>query len=182
MNPRRFCGALLNSQPMGFYAPAQLVQDARRHDVEVLSADVTVSAWDCTLEQAALRLGVAHGRRPVRSQRAAHRRRSPGRALRASWPISRTARKLNRHDLGVLGCCGAHWQRSRGHRHAAAWDVAGVEKLPPLPRGYHVRRSARRAGRADRRTGHRRRLQARSASRWAGIRWRCCAASCARDG
>jgi hypothetical protein len=50
--PAAFCAALLNSQPMGFYAPAQLVQDARRHDVEVRNVDVTVSAWDCTLEEA----------------------------------------------------------------------------------------------------------------------------------
>jgi len=47
--PAAFSCALLNSQPMGFYAPAQLVQDARRHGVEVLPADVTASDWDCTL-------------------------------------------------------------------------------------------------------------------------------------
>ncbi|MGE5170449.1 MAG: OB-fold nucleic acid binding domain-containing protein, partial [Rudaea sp.] len=49
--PAAFCGALLNSQPMGFYAPAQLVADARRHGVDVRPPDVTVSAWDCTLEE-----------------------------------------------------------------------------------------------------------------------------------
>ena len=47
--PAAFTCALLNSQPMGFYAPTQLVQDARRHGVEVLPADVTESEWDCTL-------------------------------------------------------------------------------------------------------------------------------------
>jgi error-prone DNA polymerase len=47
-----FCAAILNSQPMGFYQPAQLVRDARAHGVEVLAADVNFSAWDCTLEQA----------------------------------------------------------------------------------------------------------------------------------
>ena len=47
--PAAFACALINSQPMGFYAPAQLVQDARRHGVEVLAADVTESEWDCTL-------------------------------------------------------------------------------------------------------------------------------------
>src|SRR5438477_5678183 len=56
--PAAFCGALLNSQPMGFYAPAQLVADARRHGVEVRPVDVTVSEWDCTLEGTALRLGL----------------------------------------------------------------------------------------------------------------------------
>ncbi len=48
--PAAFCAALLNSLPMGFYAPSQLVADARRHGVEVRSADVTASDWDCTLE------------------------------------------------------------------------------------------------------------------------------------
>ena len=48
--PEAFLAALLNSQPMGFYAPAQLVQDARRHGVCVLPADVTVSGWDSALE------------------------------------------------------------------------------------------------------------------------------------
>jgi len=49
-HPAAFTCALLNSQPMGFYAPAQLVQDARRHGVEVRPVDVQYSAWDCTLE------------------------------------------------------------------------------------------------------------------------------------
>jgi len=52
-HPDVFCAALLNSQPMGFYAPAQLVQDARRHGVEVRAIDVNYSAWDCTLERVA---------------------------------------------------------------------------------------------------------------------------------
>src|SRR6202035_4652721 len=51
--PDVFCAAILNSQPMGFYQPAQLVRDARAHGVEVLAADVNFSAWDCTLEAAA---------------------------------------------------------------------------------------------------------------------------------
>jgi error-prone DNA polymerase len=48
--PAAFACALLNSQPMGFYAPAQIVQDARRHGVEVRPVDVLASEWDCTLE------------------------------------------------------------------------------------------------------------------------------------
>ncbi len=51
--PEAFCAALLNSQPMGFYAPAQLVQDARRHGVEIRPLDVNHSDWDTTLEPAA---------------------------------------------------------------------------------------------------------------------------------
>ena len=65
-HPAAFTAALLNSQPMGFYAPAQLVRDAREHDVEVRPIDVNASTWDCTLEaiesapphQPALRLGM----------------------------------------------------------------------------------------------------------------------------
>ena len=63
--PAAFAAALLNSQPMGFYAPAQLVQDAQRHGVEVRPVDVHASDWDCTLEPRAdgspgpaLRLGL----------------------------------------------------------------------------------------------------------------------------
>ncbi|MBX7495946.1 error-prone DNA polymerase [Qipengyuania sp. 6B39] len=60
--PAAFACALLNSQPMGFYAPAQIVRDAREHDVTVLPADVNLSGWDCTLEAhdgtMALRLGL----------------------------------------------------------------------------------------------------------------------------
>jgi error-prone DNA polymerase len=63
--PDVFCAAILNSQPMGFYQPAQLVIDARNHDVEVREADVNFSNWDCTLEPAtkgphrfAVRLGL----------------------------------------------------------------------------------------------------------------------------
>ncbi len=59
--PAAFTAALLNSQPMGFYAPAQLVADARKHGVPVRPVDVNHSEWDCTLEpadsQPALRLG-----------------------------------------------------------------------------------------------------------------------------
>ncbi len=61
--PAVFACALLNSQPMGFYAPAQLVRDAREHDVEILPADVNLSDWHCSLEpgsngEMALRLGL----------------------------------------------------------------------------------------------------------------------------
>ena len=49
--PEVFCAAILNSQPMGFYQPAQLVRDARNHGVKILEVDVNYSAWDCTLER-----------------------------------------------------------------------------------------------------------------------------------
>jgi error-prone DNA polymerase len=50
--PEAFCAAILNSQPMGFYQPAQLVRDAREHGVEIRPPDVNLSDWDCTLEPA----------------------------------------------------------------------------------------------------------------------------------
>src|SRR5678809_735353 len=60
--PAVFCAALLNSQPMGFYAPAQIVRDARDHGVEVRAIDVNASDWDNTLEPGprgrAVRLGL----------------------------------------------------------------------------------------------------------------------------
>src|SRR5207253_5421439 len=62
--PAVFAAALLNSQPMGFYAPAQIVRDAREHGVEVRGVDVNASDWDATLEpgrdpeRPALRLGL----------------------------------------------------------------------------------------------------------------------------
>jgi error-prone DNA polymerase len=59
-HPDVFCAAILNSQPMGFYHPAQLVRDARMHGVEIRPVDVNFSAWDCTLEPA------DHGRHAVR--------------------------------------------------------------------------------------------------------------------
>jgi error-prone DNA polymerase len=65
-HPEVFCAALLNSQPMGFYQPAQLVRDAKDHGVEVRAPDIVASDWDCTLEtpddprtpRRALRLGL----------------------------------------------------------------------------------------------------------------------------
>jgi error-prone DNA polymerase len=57
-HPAVFACALLNSQPMGFYAPAQIVRDAREHGVEVLAPDVRFSSWDSTLEHGCLRLGL----------------------------------------------------------------------------------------------------------------------------
>ena len=63
--PAAFAAAILNSQPMGFYAPAQLVRDAREHGVTVRAVDINASEWDCTLEPetasadgVALRLGL----------------------------------------------------------------------------------------------------------------------------
>jgi error-prone DNA polymerase len=63
--PDVFCAAILNSQPMGFYQPAQLVRDARAHGVEIRPVDVNFSDWDCTLEAA-----VSPAQEPERKMRA----------------------------------------------------------------------------------------------------------------
>jgi len=66
-HPDAFCASLLNAQPMGFYAPAQIVRDAREHGVEIRPIDVNASRWDCTLEEGrgrykAVRLGLRMAR------------------------------------------------------------------------------------------------------------------------
>ncbi len=72
-HPEVFCAALLNSQPMGFYAPAQIVRDARAHGVEVRPVCVNASHWDCTLEEGADgRLAVRLGLRMVKGLSNAH--------------------------------------------------------------------------------------------------------------
>jgi DNA-directed DNA polymerase III PolC len=133
--PAAFCAALVNSQPMGFYAPAQLVRDARAHGVEVRAADVTVSNWDCTLERRddghpALRLGL----RLVKhlSQEGASRLLA-ARQLRAFDGIADLAERaaLDRGDLEALAAADA-LARLAGHRHRAVWQVTGVERALPL--------------------------------------------------
>ncbi len=133
-HPAAFACALLNSQPMGFYAPAQLVQDARRHGVVVRPVDVNASHWDCTLEPPesatpALRLGL----RLVRGlARETARRITTARAAGPFPNVEALARRarLTTRDLEVLAAADA-LRGLAGHRHRAAWAAAGVE--PPLP-------------------------------------------------
>jgi error-prone DNA polymerase len=133
--PAAFCAALVNSQPMGFYAPAQLVRDARAHGVEVRPIDVAVSDWDCTLERRddgrpALRLGL----RVVKhlSQEGASRllaARAAG-AFADSADLAARA-TLDRRDLEALAAADA-LAALAGHRHRAVWQVSGVERALPL--------------------------------------------------
>jgi error-prone DNA polymerase len=122
-HPAAFCAALLNSQPMGFYAPAQLVQDARRHGVVVRPPDVNASDWDCTLEAGALRLGL----RMVSGLSEAEGRRIA--AARAYSSVHEL--KLNRKDLKCLAAAGA-LQSLAGHRRLAHWAAAGAARRAPL--------------------------------------------------
>jgi len=152
--PAAFAAALINSQPMGFYAPAQLTQDARRSGVTLLPADVTVSEWDCTLEpqaesasgaagcsqgrveprgQLALRLGL----RLVGGLQQAEAERIVG--ARAAGPFASintlAARaRLPQRALQNLAATGALAALST-HRHDASWRALGVERLPGLIEG-----------------------------------------------
>jgi len=135
--PAAFTAALINSQPMGFYAPAQLVQDARRHGVEIRPVNVTASAWDCTLEsregqQPALRLGL----RLVRGlRREAAERLLSERTDRSYDSVQALAERagLERRDLEALAAAGA-LNGLAGNRHQAAWVVSGIDApLPLLP-------------------------------------------------
>jgi error-prone DNA polymerase len=137
-HPAAFCAALLNSQPMGFYAPSQLVQDARRHGVEVLPVDALVSDWECTLEggDPALRLGMrmVKGFSQAGAERIVDARREQ--PFATVEDLARRAR-LDARDLKSLAAAGA-LKALADHRRRAYWDVAGVETPTPLLRDAPV--------------------------------------------
>ena len=134
-SPAAFTAALINSQPMGFYAPAQLVRDAREHGVEVQPVDVLISNWDCTLEgnlrhAPVLRLGLrlVKGFSEAGAQRlVAAREDAP---FKDAQDLAHRAR-LNSKDLEALGAANA-LTRLTGNRHQAAWMLAGVDTELPL--------------------------------------------------
>ena len=128
--PAVFACALLNSQPMGFYAPAQLVRDAREHGVEVRPVDVQYSCWDCHLENGALRLGL----RLVKGlSRSGARRLVEARNTGVFEDVAQLARRaaLPVSDLKALAAADALASLERD-RHRANWAVAGVEGGLPL--------------------------------------------------
>jgi len=144
-HPAAFTCALLNSQPMGFYAPAQLVQDARRHGVDVRPIDVRYSDYDCSLEGSrlkrpfaiegslsepptlclGLRLVKGLSRQGAESIVAA-RLEKP--FADAADLIART--QLDRRDAEALAAADA-LHGLAGHRHRAFWDMSAHE--PPTP-------------------------------------------------
>ena len=133
--PAVFFCALLNSQPMGFYAPAQLVRCAREHGVEVRPVDVNYSDRESTLERdeqgrPVLRLGL--NRVKGLAERAAERVVSArhGEVFRSVPELAERA-QLGRGDLDILAGGGALATLAR-NRHRAHWDAAGVEKPTPL--------------------------------------------------
>ena len=131
--PAAFIAALLNSQPMGFYQPAQLVQEARRSGVSILPPDVLISEWDCTLEAGnggalAIRIGMALVRSLPRSDA---ERVIAARKEQAFFSIADLARRaaLCRRSLQLLARAGALRSLSE-HRHAASWLALGAEPPP----------------------------------------------------
>lgn len=147
--PACFLAAMVNSQPMGFYSPSQLVQDAVRHGVQVLAVDVMHSEWDCTLEpadnktppqhpaypgieenQPAVRLGLrlVSGLREDAVTRLV--------AARAQAPFTSTEDLVSRAQLGTLevnalAAADALLPLS-GHRRQQVWDASAIKPAPRL--------------------------------------------------
>ena len=133
--PAAFTCALLNSQPMGFYAPAQLIQDVRRHGVQVKPIDVTVSDWESTLEQDKETLALRLGLHMINgfSQTGAIRLLN-ARADRAFRDLQDFAQRtcLNKTDLQALAAANAFIALVRSHRKMAYWEVAGISTPAPI--------------------------------------------------
>ena len=133
--PAAFACALINSWPMGFYSPDQILQDARRHHLQILAVDVCHSDWDCSLHatdgaQPALRLGL----RMVKGLR-----EDAGRAVqqaRLAGPfvdVADLARRCGLDNRALEQLADANALLGLvGNRHQARWDVASVEQQLPL--------------------------------------------------
>jgi len=134
--PAAFTCALLNSQPMGFYTPRQLVDDLRRHGGDVRPVDVCHSDWESTLEDSALRLGL---HRVKGLSRQGGERLLNARAYRPFRDIADLARRaqLDRGDLESLAAANA-LRSLAGHRHRARWACAAIEAPTPLLQGVPV--------------------------------------------
>jgi error-prone DNA polymerase len=138
-HPAVFACALLNAQPMGFYSVASIVEDARRHGVEVRAVDALRSQWNCSLEPAAggpaLRMGLrqvkglgeAAGRRVAA---AVQERSSPPRSPRSIDELRERA-GLDRRELQALAEAGALEGLERGRR-AALWRAQAPARARDL--------------------------------------------------
>jgi len=142
-----YCG-LLNSLPMGFYSPSQILQDARRHAIEIRPVDARHSLWDHSLEeqqreklgvQPALRLGLCQikGFNPEAAQRLVQARDET--PFTGVGDLCRRARLGQREREALVA--GNALRGLSGHRHQAHWDVQGLEGQRPLledgPKGDH---------------------------------------------
>jgi error-prone DNA polymerase len=136
--PAAFCAGLLNSWPMGFYAPAQLIADAGRNGVTFAPVDVVISGWNCSLEfddkrSATIRLGLRMVSGLSEGQAA---RIVESRHIQTFKSVNDLAHRanLNRRSLNLLARAGA-LQSLSGARPTARWDALGVQKLPGLLAG-----------------------------------------------
>lgn len=129
--PAAFACALINSWPMGFYSPDQILQDARRHHLQIRPVDVRASDWDCSLEpiageQPAIRMGL----RMIKGFREDDARRIEAARSRGAFAdiadLGERAR-LDARAQEQLADAGA-LRGLAGDRHRARWEVAGVEK------------------------------------------------------
>ncbi len=138
-HPAAFYVGLLNSQPMGFYTPSQLIQDARRHGVSVLPADVNHSTWDHQLlarpdsGEPPVRLGLrlVKGLSREGAQRLVEARQQA--PFRQVSQLRQRAR-LDRRDMEALADADALASLS-GHRHQSQWQIMALESPRPLLHG-----------------------------------------------
>lgn len=141
--PAAFACALLNSQPMGFYAPAQIVRDARDHGVEVRSVDVNYSDWNCTLEPCgdgfALRLGL----RLVDNLQETAALRVMGRRSTPYTDVGDIKARATLDIKAVHSLAAADTMRSMGiDRRQALWQSQAVKDAPALPIFEHAQAAA----------------------------------------
>ncbi|MBS0340664.1 MAG: error-prone DNA polymerase, partial [Proteobacteria bacterium] len=133
-HPAEFLAAMLNSQPLGFYSPSQLVQDAQRHGVDVRPVDVMSSNWDCTLESLPGPPAVRLGLRLVKGFKEASALRLV--AARAEAPfddpeeLARRA-ELEQHEMQLLAGADALMSLA-GHRRQQVWHAAALRRPPRL--------------------------------------------------
>ena len=134
-HPAAFCCALLNSQPMGFYSPSQLLQDAQRHHIEVRPIDICHSNWEHSLEtgtssEPAIRLGICLIK--GFSRRAAERIVS-ARGLQRFNSLTQLTRVagLSQSHLALLSSAGA-LRSLTANRRQAHWDALAIEEYRPL--------------------------------------------------
>ncbi len=143
--PDVFAAALLNSQPMGFYAPAQIVRDAQEHGVEVRPVDVNLSDWDCTLED-----GPRAAER-VASAPCQHARRYPHHACDAArLPADQRLFRRRRQDDRKRPRRGLRFRPRSLAAHAAAARRARKARARPMPSARSASTAAMRCGRSAR--------------------------------
>jgi len=147
-HPAAFACALLNSQPMGFYAPAQIINDVKRHGVRVLPVDIRYSVWDSNLAEArigrgyhpAIRLGLRmiKGLREDAAERIVRARSE--RIFRDIDDLTERA-GLDRQSLRRLADAGA-LKSLAGHRHRARWAAFAAQRQGDLLAGAEIREQA----------------------------------------